>query len=80
MVAFERCAHRVTFTDPEVAQVGRLEHEARFPESTRLRIGCWPLSRMDRAVCDNDNRWPPATDRASSRERRCGIRLYYPAV
>lgn len=51
---FSEAMPRVTFTDPEVAQVGLLEHEARASFSHKLRIGCWPLSRVDRAVCDND--------------------------
>ena len=45
---------RVTFTDPEVAQVGLLEDEARAYTSRKLQVACWPLSRFDRAVCDND--------------------------
>lgn len=45
---------RVTFTDPEVAQVGLLEHEARAMKRQSLRVSCWPLSRFDRAICDND--------------------------
>lgn len=44
----------VTFTDPEVAQVGLLESEARDQYSNEVRTGTWPLSRVDRAVCDND--------------------------
>lgn len=45
---------RVTFSDPEVAQVGLLEHEVRSRRGSKLQIGCWPLSRVDRAVCEND--------------------------
>jgi pyruvate/2-oxoglutarate dehydrogenase complex dihydrolipoamide dehydrogenase (E3) component len=51
---FSTVVPRVTFTDPEVAQVGLLESEAhdRFPND--IRSGAWPLSRIDRAVCDHD--------------------------
>ena len=45
---------RVTFTDPEVAQVGLLEAEARVRTPGKVQVACWPLSRFDRAVCDND--------------------------
>jgi pyruvate/2-oxoglutarate dehydrogenase complex dihydrolipoamide dehydrogenase (E3) component len=51
---FSDALPRVTFTDPEVAQVGLLEHEARARRQRDVRVGCWPLSRFDRAVCDND--------------------------
>lgn len=44
----------VTFSDPEVAQVGLLESEARDQHSNDVHTGTWPLSRIDRAVCDND--------------------------
>jgi pyruvate/2-oxoglutarate dehydrogenase complex dihydrolipoamide dehydrogenase (E3) component len=51
---FSDALPRVTFTDPEVAQVGLLEHEARARTARGVRVGCWALSRFDRAVCDND--------------------------
>jgi len=51
---FSTVVPHVTFTDPEVAQVGMLESEARNRYPNDLRIGIWPLSRIDRAVCDND--------------------------
>lgn len=51
---FSTVVPHVTFTDPEVAQVGLLESNAREQYPNDLRIGIWPLSRIDRAVCDND--------------------------
>lgn len=51
---FSTVVPHVTFTDPEVAQVGMLESDARDKYPNDLRIGTWPLSRIDRAVCDND--------------------------
>ncbi len=51
---FSTVVPHVTFTDPEVAQVGLLESDAREKFPNDLRIGTWPLSRIDRAVCDND--------------------------
>lgn len=44
----ERWIPRVTFTDPEVAQVGAVEAEA----SARARVAYLPLSEVDRAVID----------------------------
>jgi pyruvate/2-oxoglutarate dehydrogenase complex dihydrolipoamide dehydrogenase (E3) component len=43
-----------TFTDPEVAQVGLTESAARERFGGRLSIARWNLSRVDRAVCDDD--------------------------
>jgi pyruvate/2-oxoglutarate dehydrogenase complex dihydrolipoamide dehydrogenase (E3) component len=37
-----------------VAQVGLLESEASTQYSGKVLAGTWPLSRIDRAVCDND--------------------------
>lgn len=44
---------RITFTDPEVAQVGLTSAHAlaAHPEAV---ISTWPISKVDRAVCDND--------------------------
>jgi len=51
---FSAIVPRVTFSDPEVAQVGLLEDEARskFPEN--IQVECWGLDRIDRAICEND--------------------------
>lgn len=51
---FSRALPRVTFTDPEIAHVGITEQEARAGELPGVHIGFWPLSRVDRAVCDHD--------------------------
>jgi pyruvate/2-oxoglutarate dehydrogenase complex dihydrolipoamide dehydrogenase (E3) component len=45
---------RVTFTDPEVAHVGPNEAQARVRFGKDLRVHRFDLSRVDRAVCDND--------------------------
>jgi pyruvate/2-oxoglutarate dehydrogenase complex dihydrolipoamide dehydrogenase (E3) component len=44
---------RVTFTDPEIAQVGRTSAQAlaAYPDAV---VSTWPIDRVDRAVCDND--------------------------
>ncbi len=44
---------RITFTDPEVAQVGLTSTEALAAHSDAA-VSTWPISRVDRAVCDND--------------------------
>ena len=43
---------RVTFTDPEVAQVGLTSAQAAHSDAV---VYTWPISRVDRAVCDNDS-------------------------
>jgi pyruvate/2-oxoglutarate dehydrogenase complex dihydrolipoamide dehydrogenase (E3) component len=45
---------RVTFTDPEVAQVGLTSTQALAAHSDAV-VSTWPISRVDRAVCDNDS-------------------------
>jgi pyruvate/2-oxoglutarate dehydrogenase complex dihydrolipoamide dehydrogenase (E3) component len=45
---------RVTFTDPEVGQVGLTEAQARARFGDGVRIGRWEMGRTDRAVCEND--------------------------
>jgi pyruvate/2-oxoglutarate dehydrogenase complex dihydrolipoamide dehydrogenase (E3) component len=44
---------RITFTDPEVARVGLTSAQAlrRHPDAV---VSTWPITRVDRAVCDND--------------------------
>jgi pyruvate/2-oxoglutarate dehydrogenase complex dihydrolipoamide dehydrogenase (E3) component len=44
----------VTFTDPEVAQVGLTEAQARNRFGDRVKVARWSLTRVDRAVCDDD--------------------------
>jgi pyruvate/2-oxoglutarate dehydrogenase complex dihydrolipoamide dehydrogenase (E3) component len=45
---------RVTFTDPEVAQVGPTEEQARSKYGNNLKICYTKMSQVDRAVCEND--------------------------
>lgn len=45
---------RVTFTDPEVAQLGKTEAEARSSHGKDVVVTSWPIGREDRAVCDDD--------------------------
>jgi pyruvate/2-oxoglutarate dehydrogenase complex dihydrolipoamide dehydrogenase (E3) component len=44
---------RITFTDPEVAQVGLTSAKALASHADAV-VSTWPISRVDRAVCDND--------------------------
>ena len=44
----------VTFTDPEVAQVGLTEAAARERHGDRVVVKQWDLPRIDRAKCDDD--------------------------
>lgn len=43
---------RVTYTDPELAQIGMTEAEARQAGHADLRILRWPLSENDRAIAE----------------------------
>lgn len=43
---------RVTYTDPELAQVGMTEAEARAAGHRDIRIQRWPLAENDRAVAE----------------------------
>ena len=44
----------VTFTDPEVAHVGLSEQQATSQFGNVIRIHRWNMTRVDRAVCEND--------------------------
>jgi pyruvate/2-oxoglutarate dehydrogenase complex dihydrolipoamide dehydrogenase (E3) component len=44
---------RITFTDPEVAQVGLKAAQALAAHPDAI-VSIWPIDRVDRAVCDND--------------------------
>ncbi|HUZ97626.1 MAG TPA: FAD-dependent oxidoreductase [Edaphobacter sp.] len=44
---------RITFTDPEVAQVGLTFSQA-LASNRNPVVSTWPITRIDRAVCDND--------------------------
>jgi len=45
---------RVTFTDPEIAQVGLTSKQALKTHPDDITVSTWPISKVDRAVCDND--------------------------
>jgi pyruvate/2-oxoglutarate dehydrogenase complex dihydrolipoamide dehydrogenase (E3) component len=49
-----RIIPRTIFTDPEVAQVGLSEVEARAQIGAGAMASLWPIERIDRAVTDND--------------------------
>ncbi len=51
---FTSLVPRVTFTDPEVAQVGPTEEQARSMYGKNLKICYTKMSEVDRAVCEND--------------------------
>ncbi|GAC1387643.1 MAG: FAD-dependent oxidoreductase [Vulcanimicrobiaceae bacterium] len=51
---FSCAVPRVTFTDPEVAQVGLTENEARARYAQDVVVASWPIARADRAICDGD--------------------------
>ncbi len=51
---FSSAMPRVTFCKPEVAQVGQTEAEARSSDPNNVVVASWPITRVDRAVCDND--------------------------
>jgi pyruvate/2-oxoglutarate dehydrogenase complex dihydrolipoamide dehydrogenase (E3) component len=44
----------VTFTDPEIARVGLGEAQARSQYGGDLKVGLWPIEKIDRAVCEDD--------------------------
>lgn len=51
---FTHVLPRVTFTDPEVAQVGLNEQSARSTFGEHVQVRRWPLSKVDRAVCEGE--------------------------
>lgn len=51
---FSAAVPRVTFCDPEIAQVGQTEAEARKSHRDDVAVLTWPISKVDRAVCDGD--------------------------
>ena len=52
-LGFPAVMPRITFTDPEVAQVGLTSTQALTAYSDAV-VSTWPISRVDRAVCEND--------------------------
>jgi pyruvate/2-oxoglutarate dehydrogenase complex dihydrolipoamide dehydrogenase (E3) component len=51
---FPAALPRVTFCDPEVAQVGKTEAEVRASGARDFIVRARPIDRADRAVCDDD--------------------------
>jgi pyruvate/2-oxoglutarate dehydrogenase complex dihydrolipoamide dehydrogenase (E3) component len=51
---FASAMPRVTFCDPEVAQVGKTEADARAAHGHDTVVATWPIDRVDRAVTDDD--------------------------
>ncbi len=51
---FPAAMPRVTFTDPEIAQVGLTSDQALKTHLDDMAVSTWPIDRVDRAVCDND--------------------------
>jgi pyruvate/2-oxoglutarate dehydrogenase complex dihydrolipoamide dehydrogenase (E3) component len=45
---------RVTFTDPEVAQIGPTEEQAQSRLGNNVKVSYTKLRHIDRAVCEND--------------------------
>ena len=45
-----------TFTDPEVAHIGLSEREARERHGGRVRVSNWPMSKVDRALTEGEDR------------------------
>ena len=45
---------RITFTDPEIAQVGLTSDQALKTHPDEIAVSTWPIDRVDRAVCDNE--------------------------
>ena len=52
---FSKLVPRVTFTDPEVAQLGQTEAEARDQFGSQVEASHRELDRLDRAVCEGDD-------------------------
>jgi pyruvate/2-oxoglutarate dehydrogenase complex dihydrolipoamide dehydrogenase (E3) component len=44
----------VTYTDPEVGHAGLTEENARRQFGDDVEVHRWPMSKVDRAVCEND--------------------------
>jgi pyruvate/2-oxoglutarate dehydrogenase complex dihydrolipoamide dehydrogenase (E3) component len=51
---FSSAMPRVTFSDPEVAHVGKTEAQARSANANDVMVAQWPIEREDRAICDDD--------------------------
>ena len=53
-VAVRRDVPRATFTDPETAQAGLTEAEAKSLHGNRVVVSKWPMSEVDRALTDGE--------------------------
>jgi pyruvate/2-oxoglutarate dehydrogenase complex dihydrolipoamide dehydrogenase (E3) component len=51
---FEEWVPWTTFTDPEVAHVGLAEAQAREKHGNMVRVACWDMAELDRAVAENN--------------------------
>lgn len=51
---FTEVLPRVTFTDPEVAQVGLTEEQARSKFGDAIKVRIWDMRQADRAICEGD--------------------------
>jgi pyruvate/2-oxoglutarate dehydrogenase complex dihydrolipoamide dehydrogenase (E3) component len=51
---FTEVLPRVTFTDPEVAQVGLTEEQARSKFGEAIKVRIWEMKQTDRAICEGD--------------------------
>ncbi len=51
---FSDIVPRVTFTDAEVAHVGRDEEQGRAEFGDQVKVCRWEMGRVNRAVCEND--------------------------
>ena len=53
-VAVREQVPRATFTDPEAAQTGLMEEEARDLYGERVAVTRWPMAEVDRALTDGE--------------------------
>jgi pyruvate/2-oxoglutarate dehydrogenase complex dihydrolipoamide dehydrogenase (E3) component len=51
---FTEVLPRVTFTDPEIAQVGLTEEQARGKFGDAIKVRIWEMKQTDRAICEGD--------------------------
>lgn len=54
-LAVQEQVPRATFTDPEVAQAGLTEAEAREKYGDKVAVTRWPLAEVDRALTDGES-------------------------
>ena len=68
---------RVTYTDPELAQVGLTEAEAREAGHREVSVLRWPLSENDRAIAEGR---PEGLGQAGGRAPRAAARRRHPGA